>query len=645
MGRPVVGEKLAGRYEIRALATGSSGYLFRGFDEQIGVEVALRIIDDHLLTNEAERHAFVAAATRAKSLQHPNLVRLYDILVDDSSVFLVMQWAPGERLAQRLAAGVVPDAAQARIVLRRVAAGIAHAHQHGVVTGNLRADTIILYDDGLKVTNVGIGPSLPRDRYLSEMSARGALLDLAPELRAGAALDARADVFALSRLALRLLGPTGVPEEARAVLERGLAEDPALRPRDIEAFVRELEAALDGRLADRPPAIPTGFDTERMERLPPFSIEGDNPIRPDVLAMDRRQERTVGSKGSRVLELGVEDLVEVGNGSADGMTRPLPKAEASPEVTDVGRRTPVRVGDDVPQQSAQPEVFDDEATREHERLEPARAIEIPTGEAERIPTIELSPDPQPFAWMPLVLAAALVLGGVVAVAGIQAAGHHQQPPIAVEVRSSSPGITITRIPQPMLVVTPVATAPIAQPVVTAVLPATTPLWPAPAASGTCPLGMAELQGAHPYCIDLYEYPGGHTIPRTQVGWHDAGAICQGRGLRLCTDVEWEQACRGPSQASFPYGSSYDPARCNTGGKALTGAILPAGELVRCRSASGAYDMSGNVAEWTQSGAQRGGSVLLAPPNGRCSHAVHMADPRGAADVGFRCCGDASPPER
>lgn len=601
MARPVVGTRLAGRYQVRALATGSAGHLFRGFDEQIGVEVALRIIDEDLLRDDADRRAFVQKATRVRPLQHPNLIRLYDILVDDTSVFLVMQWAPGVRLSQRLANGPPVDPAEARSILRRIAAGIAHAHQHGVVTGNLRADTVIVYPDGLKLTNVGIVPALPRDGFLSAMSARGALADLAPELRAGAELDARADVFALSRLAQRLFDPPGVPEAAQAVLQRGLAEEVALRPRDIEAFVRELEAALEGRLLERTPAVPTGYDTERVERLPPLPTEGEGAARPDaeVLVADRTQDATVsGSKGSRVLQLSMEDLVEV---EAPSTSAALPTLQPRLD-SDVG---------------------DYDATRRHEKLEVGGAIEVPSGEAERIPTLEATELPrQWFAGMPLVLAVAVLVGAAITAAAL-AVSHRSQQPVVVEARAQRTAVPVAQVPQ---------VEAIPAPVVTKVSAVTT--------SGPCPLGMTVLPGKRRACIDLYEYPGGHTIPRTQVSFRDAAAVCESRGLRLCTDPEWEEACRGPQLASFPYGSSYDPSRCNTGGKATVGVVRPAGELARCRSASGAYDMSGNVAEWTSSGAQRGGSAMRPPPDGRCSHAVRTADTKGQADVGFRCCGDA-----
>ena len=81
--KPAAGARLAGRYEVRALvADRPTGELYRGYDEQIGVDVALRFVDDELLTSDAERQRFVSRARRGKSLQHPNVLRLYDVVLD-----------------------------------------------------------------------------------------------------------------------------------------------------------------------------------------------------------------------------------------------------------------------------------------------------------------------------------------------------------------------------------------------------------------------------------------------------------------------------------------------------------------------------------------------------------------------------------
>jgi serine/threonine protein kinase len=159
-------------------------------------------------------------------------------------------------------------------------------------------------------------------------------------------------------------------------------------------------------------------------------------------------------------------------------------------------------------------------------------------------------------------------------------------------------------------------------------------------AGACPLGAKLVAAPKPFCIDAYEYPGGNTIPRTTVSFPEASHICAARGERLCGESEWEHACRGKNGASFPYGDTFDPARCNT--RSTTSDIAPSGKFASCKSASGVYDMIGNVAEWTASGAQKGGSVRQLPKETRCSSVVRNAGKEGGTFVGFRCCADPVP---
>ncbi|MCA1664465.1 MAG: SUMF1/EgtB/PvdO family nonheme iron enzyme, partial [Myxococcales bacterium] len=153
--------------------------------------------------------------------------------------------------------------------------------------------------------------------------------------------------------------------------------------------------------------------------------------------------------------------------------------------------------------------------------------------------------------------------------------------------------------------------------------------------GACPLGAHLVtQGGHSFCVDVYEYPGGNTIPRTNVSLAEAGRICVARGERLCSEGEWERACRGKGGASYPYGQLYEAARCNT-----TGELALTGSFAACKSAVGAYDMSGNVAEWVASAAQKGGTAKEGAKESRCSAVTRGAPTLGGPLVGFRCCAD------
>ena len=162
-------------------------------------------------------------------------------------------------------------------------------------------------------------------------------------------------------------------------------------------------------------------------------------------------------------------------------------------------------------------------------------------------------------------------------------------------------------------------------------------------ANACPAGSAFVAGPKPVCIDLYEYPGEAQLPRVNVSFLEAAQLCSARGARLCGEGEWERACRGPSGSAYPYGASFVPGKCNT--KGAGGKLVPSGSLAGCKSASGAFDMSGNAAEWVivepqQMPAIKGGSALAGDPDVSCAAKLEAKSLAGGPLVGFRCCRDA-----
>ena len=144
-----------------------------------------------------------------------------------------------------------------------------------------------------------------------------------------------------------------------------------------------------------------------------------------------------------------------------------------------------------------------------------------------------------------------------------------------------------------------------------------------------------------FCIDAFEYPGRGQRPKVNVTFAGAQALCSQVNKRLCTDREWIRACKGKRGSVFPYGGKrFNARRCNTeDADGEERRISPAGKFKLCRSPGGAYDMSGNVAEWTANKTVRGGYYASADEDAACNGGGRRAPGSKRLYIGFRCCAD------
>lgn len=280
---------LAGRYRlVERLGSGGVATVFLAEDERLGRLVAVKRLGAESPEELAKR--FEREARLGASLNHPNLVAVYDAAPEPSGVAIVMEYVEGRTLADALREGPIEPPRALRI-LRDVADGLDHAHAHGVVHRDVKPANVLLGDDGrVKVTDLGIATAAEATRITAVGTVLGTASYMAPEQLEGGDAGPAADVYALAAMAFEALSGrrarpgrsalevahrvthepppdireawTDAPPPLAEALAAGMALNPSARPGTAGELVDRLEQALAdrsdvGRRRTAPAAAPT----------------------------------------------------------------------------------------------------------------------------------------------------------------------------------------------------------------------------------------------------------------------------------------------------------------------------------------------------------------------------------------------------
>ena len=209
------GELVAGRYRIGdPLGRGGMGAVYRATDEVLGCEVAIKLLLPTREGLEAEAR-FRREARAAAMISDPHVVGTHDFGPHKDGFYLAMELVEGRTVGVELKLRGPLEAERAVEIIRQAAAGLAAAHQHGLVHRDIKPGNLMITDSGLvKVADFGIVRIL--DDTTTTLTAAGQVVGtshyLAPERALGKPAGAASDVYALGCVLYQLVtGPSAVP--------------------------------------------------------------------------------------------------------------------------------------------------------------------------------------------------------------------------------------------------------------------------------------------------------------------------------------------------------------------------------------------------------------------------------------------------
>src|SRR3954451_1107464 len=256
------------------------GTVYRALDPTIGRTVAIKAIRLADFVDPAERervrNRLLQEARSAGLLSHPNIITIYDVIEEEGSAFIVMEYVHGPSLGDMLRAGQLPERRELLRYFGQIADGLDHAHRKGVIHRDIKSANILISSEhdhaGLaKISDFGISKFISQDTTHSGTMI-GTPSYMAPEQIQGLPLDGRSDQFSFAVVVYEMLTGTkpfraenlatlfyqvckqepppphelnpSLPAQVADVIARGLAKDPKGRFVSCADFISALSTVL-----------------------------------------------------------------------------------------------------------------------------------------------------------------------------------------------------------------------------------------------------------------------------------------------------------------------------------------------------------------------------------------------------------------
>ncbi len=258
----MVARTLAHYQLLEKLGEGAMGEVYHAIDVRLGRAVAIKALKT--AASGADKSRFLREARTVSRIDHPNVVTIFDVVEEDDSLYLVMQYVQGRTLRE-LMVERRPEVGEALRIAGDVAAGLKAAHAIGVVHRDIKpANVMVLPDGSSKILDFGVAHLAEADYTTLTASGTvvGTLHYMAPEQLAGKPVDPRADIYSLGVVLYEMLSGR-VPfagREAGPLVHDIVSREPVPLPRLVRGLPQGVAAVVSKAMAKRPEDRYAGAD-------------------------------------------------------------------------------------------------------------------------------------------------------------------------------------------------------------------------------------------------------------------------------------------------------------------------------------------------------------------------------------------------
>ncbi|MHC4596194.1 MAG: protein kinase domain-containing protein [Planctomycetota bacterium] len=277
-GQEFVGQKIGSFEIVEMIGRGGMGVVYLARDTKLKRSVAVKRMPVELQADSTARTRFRREAELLASLNHPNIAAIYDIIEQDAGAgYLILEYVPGETLAERIAKKPL-KLEEALSIALQIAEAVSAAHENGVVHRDLKPGNIKITPEGkVKVLDFGLAKAVSREPSERDTAVTqpgrviGTPAYMSPEQARGKSTDHRTDIWSFGCIMYEMLTghlpfegetatdtlariierqpdwemlPQKTPANVRVLLRRCLKKDPSRRLRDIGDAAIEISETL-----------------------------------------------------------------------------------------------------------------------------------------------------------------------------------------------------------------------------------------------------------------------------------------------------------------------------------------------------------------------------------------------------------------